>query len=36
MSDDEINKMMALAADEGGKVWYEDYAQRLANDGRPI
>ncbi len=36
MNDDEINKMMALAADEGGKVWYEDYAQRLANDGRPI
>ncbi|KXZ55781.1 hypothetical protein GPECTOR_2g1331 [Gonium pectorale] len=36
MTEDEMNKMMTVAADEQGRVWYEDYAQRLANDGRSI
>ncbi|KAG2491820.1 hypothetical protein HYH03_009777 [Edaphochlamys debaryana] len=36
MTEEELNRMMTLAADPEGKVYYEDYAQRLANDGRTI
>ncbi|GLC40485.1 Dynein regulatory complex protein 8 [Pleodorina starrii] len=36
MTEEELNRMMVLAADEQGRVWYEDYAQKLANDGRTI
>ncbi|PNW72406.1 hypothetical protein CHLRE_16g676645v5 [Chlamydomonas reinhardtii] len=36
LSEDELAKMMTVAADGEGKIWYEDYAQRLANDGRTI
>lgn len=27
MTDDELNKMMLVAGDDQGRVWYEDYAQ---------
>mmetsp|Transcript_39859 Transcript_39859/g.88609 ORF Transcript_39859/g.88609 Transcript_39859/m.88609 type:complete len:166 (+) Transcript_39859:163-660(+) len=36
MTDEEVNRMLANAADDNGRVYYEDYAQRLANDGRKI
>ncbi|GIL86092.1 hypothetical protein Vretimale_13887 [Volvox reticuliferus] len=36
MTEEELNRMMVVAGDEQGRVWYEDYAQRLANDGRTI
>ena len=34
MTEDELFKMFGTAADESGKIYYEDYAARLANDGR--
>ena len=34
LTDDELLKMFGSAADESGKIYYEDYAARLANDGR--
>lgn len=36
MSEDEVNRLLAYAADDNGRIFYEDYAQRLANDGRSI
>lgn len=34
LSDDELFKMFGVAADENGKIYYEDFAAKLANDGR--
>lgn len=36
LSADELTKMMGCAADEQGRVYYEDYCQKTANDGRTI
>ncbi len=36
MTDDEITKMMGVAADEQGRILYEDYCQKLGDDGRQI
>jgi calmodulin len=36
LSADEVNNMISFAADDAGKVWYEDYAWKLSNDGRKI
>ena len=36
MTDDELNRMIGFAADEDGKLYYEDYCHRLAPDGRTI
>mmetsp|Transcript_28915 Transcript_28915/g.53124 ORF Transcript_28915/g.53124 Transcript_28915/m.53124 type:complete len:166 (-) Transcript_28915:183-680(-) len=34
MTDDEVNKMVNFAADDQGRIYYEDYAQKLTTDGR--
>uniref|UniRef100_A0A7R9VK45 EF-hand domain-containing protein n=1 Tax=Chlamydomonas euryale TaxID=1486919 RepID=A0A7R9VK45_9CHLO len=36
LSEDEANKMLAFAADDDGKIFYEDYAAKMAKDGRSI
>eukprot|EP00775_Hariotina_reticulata_P013615 gene13615-13741_t len=36
LSADEANSMLSVAADDQGRVMYQDYAMRLATDGRPI
>ena len=36
LSDDDQNKMVAFAADDDGKIFYEDYAHKLCSDGRSI
>lgn len=35
-SQDEMLNMMTFAADEQGRIYYEDYAYRLATDGRAL
>mmetsp|Transcript_21557 Transcript_21557/g.59759 ORF Transcript_21557/g.59759 Transcript_21557/m.59759 type:complete len:165 (-) Transcript_21557:605-1099(-) len=34
MTEEEVNKMLGFAVNEDGKLIYEDYAQKLATDGR--
>lgn len=36
LSEEELTKMMGAAADESGHVYYEDYCQRAATDGRTM
>lgn len=36
MTDDELNKMFSFCADDNGRIFYEDYAQKLCTDGRRI
>ena len=36
LTDDELNRMLGFAADENGKLFYEDYCQKLSVDGRTI
>ncbi|KAG1665615.1 hypothetical protein FOA52_011446 [Chlamydomonas sp. UWO 241] len=36
MTEDELTKMLGFGTDEEGKLYYEDYSAKLANDGRSI
>ena len=36
LSEDELTRMLGFAADENGKLFYEDYCQKVVIDGRKI
>ncbi|GAX72987.1 hypothetical protein CEUSTIGMA_g439.t1 [Chlamydomonas eustigma] len=36
LTDDELNRMVGFAADENGRIYYEDYSQKLTDDGRSM
>eukprot|EP00798_Chlamydomonas_sp_ICE-L_P027767 gene27767-7407_t len=36
MTEEELNRMFAFSADDNGRIFYEDYAQKLCVDGRRI
>jgi len=36
LTDDELSRMVGFAADENGRIYYEDYSQKLTEDGRSM